>query len=66
VHRADWAIRWRVIAPGAGACCAAKAALVAYPESLRLELRGSGVRVVTFEPCEKLRPAKPERPAYHR
>jgi len=36
--------------PGAGAYCASKAALIAYLESLRVELRGSGVRVVTISP----------------
>lgn len=36
--------------PGAGAYCASKAATIAYLESLRVELRGSGVRVVTIAP----------------
>jgi short-subunit dehydrogenase len=36
--------------PGAGAYSASKAAVIAYLESLRLELRGSGVRVVTVCP----------------
>ncbi|HSU21235.1 MAG TPA: SDR family oxidoreductase [Variovorax sp.] len=36
--------------PGHGAYCASKAAVVAYCESLRGELRGSGVRVVTICP----------------
>jgi len=36
--------------PGAGAYCASKAALITYCESLRVELRGSGVRVVTLAP----------------
>jgi len=36
--------------PGAGAYCASKAALISYCESLRVELRGSGVRVVTIAP----------------
>ena len=36
--------------PGAGAYCASKAALITYCESLRVELRGSGVRVVTIAP----------------
>ena len=36
--------------PGAGAYSASKAAAIAYLESLRLELRGSGVRVVTVCP----------------
>lgn len=36
--------------PGAGAYSASKAALIAYLESLRVELRGSGVKVVTVAP----------------
>ena len=36
--------------PGAGAYSASKAALISYLESLRVELRGSGVRVVTVCP----------------
>jgi short-subunit dehydrogenase len=36
--------------PGAGAYSASKAAATAYLESLRVELRGSGVRVVTVAP----------------
>ncbi|QHE88677.1 SDR family oxidoreductase [Hydrogenophaga sp. BPS33] len=36
--------------PGHGAYCASKAAVVAYCESLRGELRGSGVAVVTVLP----------------
>jgi short-subunit dehydrogenase len=36
--------------PGAGAYCASKAAAIAYLESLRVELRGSGIRVVTLAP----------------
>lgn len=36
--------------PGHGAYCASKAGVVAYCESLRLELRGSGVHVVTLLP----------------
>ncbi|MFC5496618.1 SDR family oxidoreductase [Caenimonas terrae] len=36
--------------PGHGAYCASKAAVVAYCESLRGELRSSGVRVVTICP----------------
>ena len=36
--------------PGAGAYSASKAAAIAYLESLRVELRGSGVRVVTIAP----------------
>ena len=36
--------------PGAGAYSASKAAAIAYLESLRLELHGSGVRVVTIAP----------------
>jgi NAD(P)-dependent dehydrogenase (short-subunit alcohol dehydrogenase family) len=35
---------------GAGAYCASKAALIAYCESLRVELRASGIRVVTIAP----------------
>jgi short-subunit dehydrogenase len=36
--------------PGAGAYSASKAALISYCESLRLELRASGVKVVTIVP----------------
>ena len=36
--------------PGAGAYCASKAANIAYLEALRVELRGSGVGVVTIAP----------------
>jgi len=36
--------------PGHGAYCASKAAVIAYCESLRGELRGSGVHVVTICP----------------
>lgn len=36
--------------PGAGAYSASKAAAIAYLESLRVELRDSGVRVVTLAP----------------
>lgn len=36
--------------PGAGAYCASKAALISYLESLRVEMYGSGVRVVTICP----------------
>ena len=36
--------------PGAGAYCASKAALISYLESLRVELYGSGLRVVTVCP----------------
>lgn len=36
--------------PGHGAYCASKAAVIAYCESLRGELRGQGVRVVTLCP----------------
>jgi short-subunit dehydrogenase len=36
--------------PGHGAYCASKAAVVAYCESLRVECRASGVRVVTLLP----------------
>jgi short-subunit dehydrogenase len=36
--------------PGHGAYCASKAAVVAYCESLRGEMRGTGVRVVTLLP----------------
>ena len=36
--------------PGAGAYCGSKAAVISYLESLRIELRGSGVAVVTLCP----------------
>lgn len=36
--------------PGAGAYSASKAAVIAYLESLRVELAGSGVKVVTIAP----------------
>ena len=36
--------------PGHGAYCASKAAVISYCESLRGELRGTGVRVVTIAP----------------
>ncbi|HXF65933.1 MAG TPA: SDR family oxidoreductase [Burkholderiales bacterium] len=36
--------------PGAGAYSASKAALIAYLESLRVELRGAGIKVVTVCP----------------
>lgn len=36
--------------PGAGAYSASKAAAIAYLESLRVELRGSGIKVVTIAP----------------
>jgi NAD(P)-dependent dehydrogenase (short-subunit alcohol dehydrogenase family) len=36
--------------PGAGAYSASKSAVISYCESLRVELRGSGVRVVTIAP----------------
>jgi short-subunit dehydrogenase len=36
--------------PGHGAYCASKAGVISYCESLRGELRGSGVRVVTLTP----------------
>lgn len=36
--------------PGAGAYSASKAAAIAYLESLRVELSGSGVRVITLAP----------------
>lgn len=40
---------WRGM-PGNGAYCASKGALIRYQESLRAELRGSGVRVHTVSP----------------
>lgn len=36
--------------PGSGAYCSSKAAVISYCESLRGELRGSGVRVLTIAP----------------
>jgi len=36
--------------PGAGAYCASKAAVISYCESLRVELRDSGIHVVTIAP----------------
>ncbi len=36
--------------PGAGAYCGSKSAVITYLESLRIELRGSGVAVVTICP----------------
>jgi short-subunit dehydrogenase len=36
--------------PGAGAYSASKAAVISYCEALRIELRGSGIRVVTIAP----------------
>ena len=36
--------------PGHGAYCSSKAAAISYCESLRVELRASGVRVVTISP----------------
>jgi short-subunit dehydrogenase len=36
--------------PGAGAYSASKAAVISYCESLRVELRGQGIRVVTIAP----------------
>ena len=36
--------------PGSGAYCASKSAAIAYLESLRLELRGSGLKVTTLCP----------------
>lgn len=36
--------------PGHGAYCASKAGVISYCESLRVELRGSGVQVVTISP----------------
>ncbi|MCF8167687.1 MAG: SDR family oxidoreductase [Rhodoferax sp.] len=36
--------------PGHGAYCASKAAVISYCESLRGELRGTGVKVVTISP----------------
>ena len=36
--------------PGSGAYSASKAAVISYCESLRVELRGSGIRVVTIAP----------------
>lgn len=36
--------------PGAGAYCASKAAVISYCESLRVELKSSGIKVVTIVP----------------
>ena len=36
--------------PGAGAYCASKAAVISYCESLRVELKNSGIKVVTISP----------------
>jgi NAD(P)-dependent dehydrogenase (short-subunit alcohol dehydrogenase family) len=36
--------------PGSGAYCASKAAAITYLESLRLELHGSGIKVITLCP----------------
>lgn len=36
--------------PGHGAYCASKAAVIGYCESLRVEMRGTGVKVVTISP----------------
>ncbi|GAC1421473.1 MAG: SDR family oxidoreductase [Burkholderiaceae bacterium] len=36
--------------PGASAYCASKTAVIGYCESLRIELRGTGIRVVTILP----------------
>jgi hypothetical protein len=36
--------------PGAGAYCASKAAVISYCESLRLEMKDHGIRVVTIAP----------------
>jgi short-subunit dehydrogenase len=36
--------------PGAGAYCASKAAVINYCESLRVELKDSGIKVVTISP----------------
>ena len=36
--------------PGAGGYCASKAAVISYCESLRVELRASGIKVVTIAP----------------
>jgi NAD(P)-dependent dehydrogenase (short-subunit alcohol dehydrogenase family) len=36
--------------PGAGAYSASKAAVISYCESLRVEMRGSGIKVVTLAP----------------
>lgn len=39
-----------LVTPFAGAYCASKAAVHSYCESLRLELRGTGIKVVTIAP----------------
>lgn len=48
--------------PGAGAYCASKAAAINYLESLRIELRGSGVAVVTICPGFIATPLTAENP----
>lgn len=48
--------------PGSGAYSASKAAAIAYLESLRVELRGSGIRVVTVCPGYVATPMTAENP----
>jgi short-subunit dehydrogenase len=48
--------------PGSGAYSASKAAAIAYLESLRVELRGSGIHVVTVCPGYVATPMTAENP----
>jgi len=48
--------------PGSGAYCASKAGVISYCESLRVELRGAGIRVVTLLPGFVASPMTAENP----